>query len=125
MLSDLCTGYQSDVEALDPAEVGYAVRLTGLSQTLANDAAAEIADFPYGEPVALTQLCANLLQWLKSESQDPDDRQRRYGRQAATIDLLTFCHALAIHLGSSPAQQRERLDDHRQRIGDALGPLVP
>jgi hypothetical protein len=125
MLSEICTTFQDAVEQLDQADLNYAARLGVLTQKLANDAAAEIADFPYGEPVALTQLCANLLQWLKSESQDPDDRQRRYGRQAATIDLLTFCHALAIHLGSSPAQQRERLDDHRQRIGDALGPLVP
>jgi hypothetical protein len=125
MLSDLCESFQSAVEQLDPAEVGYAVRLTGLTQKLANDAAALVTDYPYGEAVALVSLAGNLLQWLKSEAENPDDRERRYARQQAVLDLLTFAHALVTHYGASATQQKERLDAHRERIGDALRALVP
>jgi hypothetical protein len=120
MLSDLCDTFQDEVQQLDPGDIDYAVRLGSLTQKLAKDAAAEIADYPYGEPAPLTQLCAGVLQWLKAEAADPDDRQRRYGRQQAVIDLLTFCHALTGFHAGSAAQQRENLADHRARIADAL-----
>jgi hypothetical protein len=124
-LTDLCTTYQSDVEALDPAEVGYAVRLTGLTQKLALDAAGLVVDFPFGEAVALIQLAGNLLQWLKSEAEDPTDLQRRYGRQQAVLDLMVFAHALVGYLGASQTWQRENLPDHRQRVANALAALLP
>jgi hypothetical protein len=60
------------------------------------------------------------LLWLKTEAEDPDDRQRRYGRQQALIDLLTFCHTLVGHLGSTATRQKENLEVHRTRIADAL-----
>jgi hypothetical protein len=119
-LSTLCTGYQTAVEQLDPAEVGYAVRLTGLTQKLALAATALIVDFPFGEAVALVQLSGSVLQWVRAEAEDPTDLQRRYSRQQATLDLQVFCHALVVHLGSSASRQKENLADHRQRIADAL-----
>jgi hypothetical protein len=125
MLSDTCETYQSEVERLDPGEQDYAGRLNILTQKLAKDATAEIVNFPYGEPAALVSLCAQLVQWLKAEAEDPEDRQRRYARQQAVLDLLTFCHALSIHYGASAARQRENLAEHRTRIADALRPLVP
>jgi hypothetical protein len=125
MLSDICGTYQSEVERLDPGEQDYAGRLNILTQKLAKDAAAEIVNFPYGEAVAVIQLCAQVLQWLRSEAEDPEDRQRRYARQQAVIDLLVFCHALAGFHGGSVARQRENLAEHRARIADALRPLVP
>ena len=125
MLSDICETFQAEVERLDPGEQDYAGRLNILTQKLAGDAAAEIVNFPYGEAVAVIQLCAQVLQWLRSEAEDPEDRQRRYARQQAVLDLLTFCHALSIHYGASATQQRENLAEHRARIADALRPLVP
>jgi hypothetical protein len=125
MLSTICDAFQPEVEALDPKDEDYGTRLRSLVLKLAKDAAAEIADYPFGEPVALLQLCQQVLAWLKSEAEDPEDRRRRYGRQQAVLDLLTFSHALAGFHGGSAAQQRKRLAEHRARIADALRPLVP
>ena len=42
--------------------------------------------------------------WMRSR---PADRQRRYARQQAVLDLLTFCHALAgFHGGTPPSSAR-------------------
>jgi hypothetical protein len=125
MLSDLCTGYQSDVDQLDPTDIHYTARLGVLTQKLALDAAALVTDYPFGEAVALVQLAAQVVQWIKAESEDPDDLQRRYGRQQAVLDILVFAHALATHYGASVAWQKENLDAHRERIGNALRALVP
>ena len=124
MLSTICKTFQDRVDGLDPGLEGYAARLGVLTQELAADATAAIVDHPYGEPIALVSLAAQVLQWLKAEAADPDDRQRRYGRQQAVLDLLTFCHALSIHYGASATQQRENLADHRTRIADALGAIA-
>ena len=125
MLSQLCETFQTEVAQLDPGEQDYAVRLAGLTQKLARNATELIADYPFGESVALIQLCAQVLQWLKSERDDPDDRQRRYARQQPVLDLLVFCHALGGHYDGTAARQRENLAERRVRIADALRPLVP
>jgi hypothetical protein len=119
MLSELCSTYQDEVEKLAEAD-DYLVRLAGLTQRLAKDATEQIADYPHGEPVALIQLCGQVLQWSASEAAAPEDRQRRHGRQQAVIVLLVFCHAIAGFHGGSAAQQREGLAEHRARIADAL-----
>jgi hypothetical protein len=125
MLSILCSVFQAEVEALDPKDEDYGTRLRTLVLKLAKDATAHVADYGLGEVPALLQLCQQVLAWLKSESEDPEDRQHRYGRQQAVLDLLTFSHALAGFHGGSAALQRKNLAEHRTRIADALRPLVP
>jgi hypothetical protein len=73
-------------------------------------------------PLALLELSRVVLSWLRSEAEDPEDRQRRYARQQAVLDLLMFCEALR---RSHAAKGRpDELAAFRAKVADALGGLA-
>jgi hypothetical protein len=74
-----------------------------------------------GEISALLQRCHDVLAALKSESEDPEDRKRRYDRRQAELSLLVLCEGICrFHTG-----KRKAATAFRDLIADALSPLVP
>jgi hypothetical protein len=123
MLSQLCDEFQREVEALDPKADDYAAELLALVKKLVRDAAAHVADYHLGEIPALLELSRLVLAWLKSEAEDPADRSRRYARQRAVLDLLTFCENVR-HFHASKGKSDD-LAQFRAQVADALRSLVP
>ena len=123
MLNEICNAFASDAEALDPKSEDYRVELRSLVLKLARDAAAHVESHSFGEIPALLQRCYELLAWLKSEADDPEDRARRYGRAQAVLNLLQLCDGIArFHTGRRKAAELARF---RVLIVDALQGLVP
>jgi hypothetical protein len=101
----------------------YARELTGLVKRLAKDAAAHVADYHLGEIPALCQRCHEVLAVLSVEADDAEDRQRRYARQQALLNVLTLCEGICrFHAGK---RKTADIDALRGLIADALQPLVP
>lgn len=55
-LSDVVDHFLTDIEQLDLGDDDHLLRLGRLTNNLARDAAAQVADYPHGEPVALVSL---------------------------------------------------------------------
>jgi hypothetical protein len=122
-LTDLCNKFQTDVEALDEADLGHATQLAVLVRKLAFGATAYFADYPYGEVPAIIELTRIVLAWLKAEAEDTNDRQRRYARQQAVVNLLMLCEGLSrFHTGKRRGSDTATL---RGQIGEALRGLIP
>jgi hypothetical protein len=60
---------------------------------------------------------------LSVEADDAEDRQRRYARQQALLNVLTLCEGICrFHAGK---RKTADIDALRGLIADALQPLVP
>jgi hypothetical protein len=122
MLSDLCTTFLTDVEALDPRGEDFGAELTLLALNLARDATHHIGGYGMGEIPALCQRCSEVLAWLKSEAEDTEDRQRRYGRQQAVLNLLVLCEAISrFYPGKRKAEDCRRAEGADRGCAAATG----
>jgi hypothetical protein len=121
MLSAICDTFAAEVEALDPKADDFGVDLRRLILKLARDATAEFADHDLGEVPALLERCRYVIAWLKSAAED-EDRQRRYGRQQALLNLLVLCEGICRFHDSK--RKAADVDALRNLIGDALRALV-
>jgi hypothetical protein len=123
MLSTICDAFQAEVEQLDSGADDYSYQLRPLVLKLVRDAAAVVEESHYGEVPALLELGRLVLAWLKSEMEDTEDRQRRYARRQAVLDLLRLCDGISGFYASK--RKASDVAAHRARIGDALRGLVP
>ena len=107
---------------LDVKDEVYGIDLRRLTLRLARDAAAQVEGYGYGEIPALLELSGLVLAWIKAEAEDPEDRQQRYARQRAVLNLLTLCEGICRFHGG-----RRRASDvakFRDLVADALRGLV-
>jgi hypothetical protein len=126
MISEICNSFANDVEGLDPKDEDYPADLRRLVLMLVRDASLYFADYGMGEIPALCQRCHEVLSWLSAEAEDPEDRQRRYGRQQVVLNLLTLCEALVRFHDASGTRKAKAADlaALRAQVADALQGLV-
>jgi hypothetical protein len=86
MLSNLCDGFQTSVESLNPKDAEFTFDLRVLVMRLVSALAVLVGDYPHGEIAALMQLCHEVLVALAAEAdldteaEDPERRRCRYRR---------------------------------------------
>ena len=124
-LPELCEAIQDQVEALETDTEDYAGRLKRLKLKLARDAAEHVGEsYAMGEIPALCQRICELMAALAAAAEGPDDRQRRYGRQQALLNLLTLCESIRVFDVGTHAQRRASIASLRGLVSDALAGLV-
>jgi hypothetical protein len=126
MTASLSEACQEFVDALDeiPADGEPPARLRPLITRLAKDAVEHVAEHRHGEISALLQRSYLALAALSAEIENPDDRQCRYRRQAALLDLVILVDAVTRFHAATRAQQRASVDALRDLVAAALSDLV-
>lgn len=116
--------FRTKVDKLDPRDEDYAAHLRAAILKLTRDAAAHFADYDDGEVPAILERSRFVLSWLQSEAEDAEDRQRRYNRQQAVLNLLFLCSAVA-QFHRSGKRKTASLTELRDQVADALRGLIP
>jgi hypothetical protein len=130
MLSNLCDGFQTSVESLNPKDAEFTFDLRVLVMRLVSAVAVLVGDYPHGEIPALMHLCGAVLTALAAksdldaEAEDLERRRCRYRREQAVLNLVVFCDVAAEHHSGSKFDRRRNEDALSTAVGQALGELV-
>ena len=122
-LSELCASFLDTVDEIDPADaVAYGTRLDRIVKKLALNAAEHVGEHDLGEISALMARCHGVLAWLAAEAEDINDRQRRYGRQQAVLNLCVLCESIRRYY--TGRRKPEDVESLQALVSSALATLV-
>lgn len=122
-LSELCDTFATEVERLNSRDEDYPTDLRALTKQLIRDAAEHVEVSQFGEVPTLLESSRIVLAWLSAE--DPENRQRRYGRQQAVLNLLTLCEGIRRLRVGTRKSKNDAAAALREAVADSLRGLVP